>query len=40
MELGVIKGNKYVLTDEAATQQYIRYISIIHKIVESFKITK
>jgi len=41
LEIGIIKGGKvYVLIDEAATQQYTKYLSIIKKMIDSFQITK
>jgi eukaryotic-like serine/threonine-protein kinase len=41
MEIGAIKGDKvYILTYEAGTNEYDKYLPIIQEIINSFQITK
>jgi hypothetical protein len=41
MEIGAMKGDKvYILTYEAAMQEYAKYLSVIQRMIDSFQITK
>ncbi len=41
MEIGAIKGDKaYILTYEAGTNEYDKYLPIIEEMINSFQITK
>jgi eukaryotic-like serine/threonine-protein kinase len=41
MEIGAIKGDKaYILTYEAGTNEYDKYLPIIQEMINSFQITK
>jgi eukaryotic-like serine/threonine-protein kinase len=41
MEIGVMKGNKvYIVTYEAAMQEYAKYLPIIQRMIGSFQITR
>lgn len=41
MEIGAIKGDKvYILTYEAGTNEYNKYLPIIQQLINSFQITK
>ena len=41
MEIGAIKGdNVYILTYEAGTGEYVKYLPVIHQLINSFQITK
>jgi serine/threonine-protein kinase len=41
MEIGAIKGDKaYILTYEAGTNEYDKYLPIIQQLINSFQITK
>ncbi|MDQ6866771.1 MAG: hypothetical protein M3044_23485 [Thermoproteota archaeon] len=41
MEIGAMKGDKvYILTYEAAMQEYAKYLPVIQRMIDSFQITK
>jgi hypothetical protein len=41
MEIGAMKGDKvYILTYEAAMQEYAKYLPLIQRMIHSFQITK
>jgi len=41
MEIGAIKGDKvYILTYEAAINEFDKYLPIIQELINSFQLTK